>query len=268
MIIAQVFILLIYQPLFNILVGFYWLLGKLSENPDMGVAVILLTILVRILLLPLSLAGDSSEKERREIARKLKELEEEYANDQDGFQKARKKLFRKNRRVVAGEMISLIIQVTIALSLWRVFALGLVGKDLHLIYKFMPQVDFPFNLNFLGRYSLNEPHWQLNLLQSVLIFVLETFSLVTSPYPVSRNEVVRMQLTLPVISFVIFSMMPAGKKLFVIVTLCFSIVLSVFKYIRRKFLDYKFKKEEEERQEELGLNTPLQETEKVVVSSM
>jgi predicted lipid-binding transport protein (Tim44 family) len=68
----------------------------------------------------------------------------------------------------------------------------------------------------------------------------------TSPYPPSKGEVVRLQLTLPVLSFVIFMGLPAGKKLFVITTLIFSIVLTIVKLIRRKFLEYKDRKVAEE----------------------
>ncbi len=263
MFIIQLFVIAVYQPLLNILILFYWALDKVNGEADMGMAVILLTILVRFLLLPISLAGDKSEKDRRQMSQTMKQIERKYGNNPDEFKKQRKKLFKKNRGVVIGEMISLAIQVTIALSLWRVFAQGLVGKDFHLIYSWMPKVSPPFNLMFLGEYSLNEPHWQMNLLQSFLIFVLETISLTTSPWPVSRGEVIRMQLTLPLLSFVIFSMMPAGKKLFVIVTLCFSIVLVIFKFIRRRFLDYKVKKEDEETKLSQADN---QEEEKVVVT--
>ncbi len=252
MIVAQVFTAVFYQPLFNILIFFYWMLGFLVENADMGMAVILLTILVRVILLPMSLAGDKTEKDRRQIAKEVKDIEQKYIDEPDKLRKATKQVFRRSRSVVIGEMFSLGIQVAIALSLWQIFAKGLTGSDLHLIYPFMPEVDFPYNLNFLGHYSLNEPHWQMNVFQSLLIFILETISLYTSPYPVSKNEVVRMQLTLPLVSFLIFSMMPAGKKLFVIVTLMFSIVLTIVKYIRRKFLDYKYEAEEKEKAELAG----------------
>ena len=94
---------------------------------------------------------------------------------------------------------------------------------------------------FLGKYSLNEPHWQLNIIQSGLIFILETLSVLTSPFPTSRAEVIRMQLTLPIISYLIFSQLPAGKKLFVIVTLIFSIVLTIVKFLWRQYKAYKEK---------------------------
>jgi hypothetical protein len=55
-----------------------------------------------------------------------------------------------------------------------------------------------------------------------------------------------MQLTLPLVSFIIFLQLPAGKKLFICTTLIISIILTFFKFIKRKFLDYKEKVEEAE----------------------
>lgn len=245
----SIFNLIIYQPFFNLLLGIYWLLGFFTTNgthPDMGIAVVILTIIIRILLLPMSLAGHESEADRRRIALELKELEEKYADDQDGFKAARKKVFRTDRRILIGEMLSLFVQVSTALMLWRMFSYGLEGKDLHFIYPFMPEIEFPFNMMFLEKYDLSHTSLTLNFIQSLCIFVLETISIYTSPYPPAKGEVVRLQIVLPVVSFLIFMGLPAGKKLFVITTLLFSIVLTSFKAVQRKFWDYKAKREEKE----------------------
>ena len=64
----------IYQPLFNILVGLYEILGRISpELADMGIAVIIFSIIIQILLFPLRLAGERSEEEKKKIVRNLKE---------------------------------------------------------------------------------------------------------------------------------------------------------------------------------------------------
>jgi len=76
--IAHLFTLLIYQPFLNILVLFYWITSWFMSPPNMGIAVIALTIVIRLLLLPLSLASDRSEKERRALMKKLNDLKEKY----------------------------------------------------------------------------------------------------------------------------------------------------------------------------------------------
>lgn len=247
MFLADLFISVVYQPLFNVLILFYWLLDKFEPGKaDMGIAVILLTFVVRLILLPLSFSGDQTEAERRRIATQLKELEEQFPHDPVALKKGKQKIMRRNRRIVASEISSFSIQLIISLVLWRIFSTGLSGQDLHYIYSFMPKVHLPFNLMFMDKIDLSKPSLLLNLTQSFLIFLLETLSMMMSPYPVSRNEVVRMQLTLPLVSFIIFLQLPAGKKLFICTTLIISIVMTTFKYIKRRFLDYKDKVEEAE----------------------
>jgi len=236
--IGSLFTAIIYQPFFNLLIFFYWCLDKLTAgNPDMGVAVILLTIVIRILLLPMTLSGDKSESERRQISAKVKEIESVYSHDPVLVRQKTKQVLRGSRSVLIGEIISLVVQVIIALMLYRIFATGLEGKDFHLIYSFMPEIKTPINLVFLGKFDLAHASLGLNLIQSICIFLLETLAILTSPYPHSRDEVVRLQLVLPVVSFLVFMFLPAGKKVFVITTLIFSIILTIIKFIRRIYLE-------------------------------
>lgn len=232
----QLFETFLYQPFLNLLIGMYWLLQQIpGVDIDMGVTVILFTVLIRVLLLPISVAAHRSEKERREISEKLKNIEREFKDQPERKRLETKNVFAKNRRVFFAEMTSLVIQVSISLILWMIFSKGLTGEDADLVYRFMPKI-FPIpseKLMFMG-FSLWEPHWQLNLFQSLLIFILETLGSYLSPYPVSKQEVVRLQLTLPIISFIIFAFLPGGKKLFVITTLIFSIFLTlVFAIIKK-----------------------------------
>ena len=239
--IDTLFVVGIYQPFLNILVGIYWLLGLFSQAgsvfvnappADMGVAVIIFTIVIRTLMLPLTLAGDRSEKERRELEGSIKSVEETYAAHPIERAEAKKKIMRGNKRMLFSALVGLVIQVIIALMLWRIFAKGLTGEDLHLIYSWMPMVEQPFNLVFLGQYDLTQPSWVLNLIQASLLFVLESLNMIFSPYTTTRKDVIRMQLTLPVIAFIVFSFLPSGKKLFVISALCFSIVYRSARIIR------------------------------------
>lgn len=223
----QLFTVLLYQPFLNILVLFYWLVGQLPIGYDMGIAVILLTVLIRVLLLPLTIAGHRTEHERRQIEQKVARVKEEYSAQPLEKDKAIKRVLRANPRIILSEVTMFVIQLIIALVLWRIFATGLLGKDLHLLYSWIPDVPQPYNLTFLGRFDLTHPDWQLNVVQASLIFIIETIAVLTSPYEVTRKEVVRVQLVLPVVSFMIFAFLPAGKKLFVITTLSFSLVIIV-----------------------------------------
>lgn len=227
----DLFVQIVYQPFLNLVVFFYWLLGQTPIGYDMGIAVILLTITIRILLLPLTIASFRTEDERREIEDNIKAIKEKYAHYPVERKAAIKEVLRAKPRMLFSEATMFFIQMIIAFILWRIFASGLPGKDLHLIYDFLPEVPQPFTLTFLGKFDLTHPDLQLNLVQTLLIFCVETFGVLTSPYKVSQEEVVRVQVILPIMSFVIFAFLPAGKKLFVITALTFSLLIMILRQI-------------------------------------
>lgn len=218
------FIQIFYQPFLNLLVVLYYGLDFVTGgNADMGVAVILFTIAVRILLLPLTISSSRSEDERRKLEKDIEKIKQQFSADPVARNAHTKSLMRENKKAVISSSVNLAIQTILALMLWRIFAHGLLGADFHLLYDFVPQPKEPFNLTFLGKYDLTHPNATLNALQSLFIFILEAEVGLFSPFPMTRHEMILMQFTLPVGSYVIFSQLPAGKKLFIITTLLFSI---------------------------------------------
>lgn len=229
----ELFTQIFYQPFLNILVIIYYGLKLvMGSQADMGIAVILFTIVVRILMLPLTISGNRSEAERRKLEEQVKEIKEKFSADPVARDAHIKMLMRSNRRVVVSSTIDLTIQVILVLMLWRIFAKGLLGADFHLLYDFVPQPKEPFNLVFMGKYDLTRPNPTLNAIQSILIFVLEAEVGIFSPFPITQQDIILMQLTLPVVSYIIFSQLPAGKKLFIITSLIFSICYATQKQLR------------------------------------
>ncbi len=218
------FIDIFYQPFLNILVVIYYgLKAILGPEADMGLAVILFTVVVRILMLPLTISGSRSEAERRKLEADVEEIKQKFSADPVARNAHIKELMRSNKRVVVSSTVNLAIQTALALMLWRIFSKGLLGADFHFLYDFVPQPKEALNLTFLGKYDLTHPNATLNALQSILIFVLEAEIGLFSPFPVTRRDVILMQFTLPAGSYIIFSQLPAGKKLFIITSLLFSI---------------------------------------------
>lgn len=224
----NIFITYIYQPFFNILVGLYWAIGKTIGEYDIGFAVILFAIVVRIIMLPLNMVGDRSAKEKKEISEKVKELEKLFRHDPVRLKIEKKKTIKSKPSAIVGESITIFIQAMIVLMLYRIFKTGLEGADLHLLYQFMPSIKTPINLMFLDQFDLSKTNFTLNVIQSVLIFILEALVLSFSPAPSSRKEFISLTLFLPAASFVLFALLPSGKKLFIITSLIFSIFMVLF----------------------------------------
>lgn len=223
--ITDILITIFYQPFLNLLVLTYELLVRYGDVVDMGVAVIVFTLAVRVLLLPLTLASTESEDEKRKIGRNYELIKEKYKSSEPlVYQQKKQELARQHSSTVKFEVVNLAIQIGIALILWRIFSTGIKGQDLHLIYDFVPHPQTPFNLVFLGKFDLTRPNVLLNALTAVLLFTAETLSLMFSPLPPSRKERI-IQLVLPIGAFIYLSSMPAGKKLFLITTLVVTIVM-------------------------------------------
>ncbi len=220
----EIFTIYIYQPFFNILVGIYWLLSQVMETPDMGIAVIIFALIVRIIMLPLSITSDRSAAEKAGLSEKIAQAKKEFAHDPVRLKLEQKKILKSSPGAIISETFIIIVQLVIILMLYRIFKTGLEGADIHLLYSFMPNVPLPINLLFLGQFDLSQPNLVLNLFQSFAIFVLEAFSLFFSVQPISRHEFLSLTIFMPIASFVIFSLLPAGKKLFIITTLTFSLV--------------------------------------------
>ena len=225
----------LYQPFFNLLILFYVLLEKIPGTaPDMGIAVILLTLVIRLLMLPLSIASTRSRHERHLIEESAKKAKKDSTSPLVAKEKVRN-ILGTNRRIVISEGVNFVIQIAIFFILYRIFTTGLEGEDLHLVYGAMPSYSYPFNLDFLGKFDLAKPNFVLNLVQSLTILALEIISLIDSPYPIKQAEFVRYVIIMPVVSFFLFMFLPSGKKLFVITTLWFSFFFILSNVLSRWF---------------------------------
>lgn len=222
----------IYQPFFNILVGLYEVLGRISPDlADMGIAVVIFSIIVQLILFPLRLAGERSEEEKNKIIARIDEAKRIYSHEPIRQREEIKLIMRSNAKQVIATTANLLIGVAIILMLYRIFTTGLEGADFYLLYDFMPVPDH-INLMFLGKYDLSHTNFTLNLIQSLMIFIVEVLSALRSPFPISRKDKALLQIVLPIASFVVFMFLPSGKKVFMITSLIFSAIYSSVKLLQ------------------------------------
>ena len=233
----HIFTTIFYQPVFNALVLIYLGLEHLYPNIDMGIAVIILTIVIRIIILPLALASDRSVKEKHQISLKLKHYRKQYSHDPITYKQKKKELLTTNRSIVISEIINLTIQITIAVVFYKIFTSGVTSQDFHLLYDFVPKITHPFNLMFLGKFDLTIPNQIINFYTALIIFVAELLIILASPFKASKKDGTTL-VVLPIVAFMFFSRMPVGKKLFVATSLSFTILLTLAKILT--YLYYKF----------------------------
>jgi len=146
---------LIYQPIYNILVGLYDVLG------DFGIAIIVMTLIFKTILIPLSRKQIESQKEMQELQPKIKKLQKKYKNDKEQLSKKTMALYKEHKVNPAAGCLPLIIQMIIFITMYRVIINVSESTDLTVqadqLYSFMPMPEV-INGLFLGIMQLAEPN--------------------------------------------------------------------------------------------------------------
>lgn len=150
---------ILYQPLFNILIFFY----NIVPIKDIGIAIILITILVRLLLYPLSKSSIESQKKLQELKPQIDELKAKHKDDKEAFGRATMELYKKEKINPASSCLPLLIQLPILIAVYQVFRLGLSNGSFDVLYSFIPNPGTINNM-FLGFINLAEPNTILAIL--------------------------------------------------------------------------------------------------------
>lgn len=97
----------------------YWIV------PNYGWAVVIFTVLIRVLLLPLDIKSRSSMKRMNDLKPKLDALNEKYANDQEKLQRKTAELYRKEKINPMSGCLPLLIQFPLLFGmLWVMQAIA------------------------------------------------------------------------------------------------------------------------------------------------
>lgn len=85
-----------------------------------GLAIILFTVVIKLILMPLNVKSQKSMKKQQKIQPYLAELQEKYANDQEKLQREMMKLYKDNNVSMMGGCLPLLIQMPILIGLYSV----------------------------------------------------------------------------------------------------------------------------------------------------
>src|SRR3989339_2266146 len=134
---------LLYQPLLNALA----FLVSIIPGGDVGVAVILLTILVKIILFPLSQKSIESQAEMNILAPEINKIKASGASKEEQA-KQTFELYKKHNTNPFSGCLLVLIQIPIIFALYYVFIKG-INFDSGMLYSFI-HVPEHINMIFLG----------------------------------------------------------------------------------------------------------------------
>lgn len=140
-------------PFINALFGINQIVGNL------GWAVVVVTVLIRLLLLPLIIPSLKSAGKMRELQPRLKKLQEKYGKDKEGLAKAQMDLYKQEGVNPLSGCLPNILQIAVLLLFFSAFNMTtafLNGKgsieqvNSHLIEPLKINKEFKFSPDFLG----------------------------------------------------------------------------------------------------------------------
>ncbi len=147
--ISTIFNTLLYQPLMNALILIYHLI----PGQDFGIAVIILTIIIRFILYPVSAKGVKSQKAINEIQPEIKRIQEKYKNNKEKQVKEVLEVYKKAKISPFSAFTPLLIQLPVLIALYRVLWGVQTTEITKALYSFVP-VPEEINSLFLGMIDL------------------------------------------------------------------------------------------------------------------
>src|SRR3990167_6231456 len=112
-----------YQPLFNLLIFLYTIL----PGHDLGIAIILLTVFVKIILFPLSWKQTDAQYKMQELQPKLKEIKEQHKDNKEALALAQIQIFKDHKINPLSSCLPLLVQFPFLIALFYVFQNGIKG---------------------------------------------------------------------------------------------------------------------------------------------
>ncbi|MEZ5553751.1 MAG: membrane protein insertase YidC [Pseudomonadales bacterium] len=186
-------------PLFYVLDWFHGFAG------NWGVAIILLTVLVKAILYPLSAASYRSMANMRRVAPQMKRLQERFADDRQKLSTEMMALYKKEQVNPLGGCLPMLLPMPIFIALYWV------------LFESVELRQAPFAL-WINDLAAMDPYFVLPLLMGASMYVTQMLS-----PAVGDPMQVRMMKLMPVMFTVLFLFFPAGLVLYWLVNNVLSV---------------------------------------------
>lgn len=138
---------LFFRPIFNFLLY----LTSILPGYNFGLAVILLTVIIRLLLLAPNHKALKSQRAMMKIQPEIEEIKRRHKGDQQKISKETMALWKKHKVSPVGGCLPLLMQLPILIALFYVVKIGFSPYQSHIIYEFLSSVSLAdVNPNFFG----------------------------------------------------------------------------------------------------------------------
>lgn len=177
----------------------HWLLTQLHKfTQNWGWAIVLLVVLIKLVLYPLSAAQYKSMAKMRKFQPRIEQLKERYGEDKQKFQMAMLELYKKEKINPAGGCLPVLIQMPVFLSLYYVL---LEAVELR---------QAPWIIGWISDLTARDPYFILPALNGAIMLLTQRLSPMGGMDPMQK----KMMQLMPLVMVVMFAFFPAGLVLY------------------------------------------------------
>lgn len=172
-----------YNPIYNALVALVYVI----PGSDVGVAIILLTLFIRLILLPFSLSAARTQRAMKVLEPKIKELKEKHKGDKEKEAVETLALYREARVNPFASILTVFIQIPVLLALYFVFRYEpFTTVDTLRLYTFTP-IPGAVSAQFIGLFLVTGKSMVLAILAGVTQYFQAALSLAGTMKPVEAE---------------------------------------------------------------------------------
>jgi YidC/Oxa1 family membrane protein insertase len=223
---------ILYQPLYNLLILFY----NFIPWHDLGLAIILLTVLIKLILYPLSQQSIKAQKALQDLQPRIDELKVKFKDNKEAQAQEMMKLYKETKVNPFSSCLPLLVQIPFLIAVYQVFRTGLSSNHAELLYSF---VSNPGTVNhlFLGFMNLSTANIVLAIIAGAGQF-LQTKMFMTKKPAIksegSKDENLMAEMNksmmyfMPIMTIVIGASLPAGLTLYWVTMTLLTILQQYF----------------------------------------
>jgi YidC/Oxa1 family membrane protein insertase len=221
---------ILYDPMYNLLM---WLV-YITPGHQVGWAIIVITVIIRFALLPLTIHTAKIQVKTRLLQPKIDELRKQHKEDKTLQSQALMALYKEEGVSPFSSCLPMIVQLIVLVILYNVFRNGLTTEHLDTMYRFMPRPE-SLNTNFFGINLASKDLWVLPILAGLTQIWLSKVTFIPSNNPDDPMAAASKQMIyiFPIMTFIFARSMPAALPLYWIITNIFSIVQQ--QYVLKKY---------------------------------
>ncbi|ATV59531.1 YidC/Oxa1 family membrane protein insertase [Fusobacterium pseudoperiodonticum] len=176
---------------------------------NFGVSIIIVTILIKIMLLPLTLKQDKSMKEMKKLQPELEKIKEKYANDKQMLNIKTMELYKEHKVNPLGGCLPLLLQLPILFALFGVLRNGIIPKDSSFLWL---------------KLSVPDQFYILPVLNGAVSFLQQKLMGSADSNPQMKN----MMYIFPIMMIMFSLKMPSGLQLYWLTSSILAVVQQYF----------------------------------------